>query len=56
MCKDIYDCLSKKVESDPDSYIYSQNDEDIIRVGRSSAMNIKINYFIFLLLLFMISN
>ena len=53
MCNDLYDCLTKKVESDPESYDFSPDDEDFIRItkNRMAGKFIQINYFIYLLLL-----
>ena len=54
LCNEMFDCLSRKVEADEDSYMFNQNDEDFINIKPNSLINIgenlKINYFIFLLL------
>ena len=56
MCSGLYDCLDKKVGSDPDSYTYDPDDENFIRVDASK--HLQFNYFIFymLFILFILYN
>ena len=57
MCNDLYDCLTKKVEPDPESYDFEPDDEDFIRItkNRMEGKFIQINYFIYLsLVIYMI--
>ena len=53
ICNEMFECLSKKVQSDEDSYMYDPTDDNFIRVDRSylSGKNIIINKYIFFLLL-----
>ena len=60
MCNEMFDCLSKKVETDYDTYDFDTDDQNFIRytpevvgVQSSSSFSLKINsIFIFLSLLF----
>ena len=45
ICNDLYDCLTKRVETDQNSYVYDPDDEDFIRI-RSKGKFIQINYFL----------
>ena len=50
----MFDCLSKKIQTDEDSLMYDPNDENFIRVDKRylSGKNLIIkNYILFLLLL-----
>ena len=54
ICNEMFDCLSKKIQTDEDSLMYDPNDENFIRVDKRylSGKNLIIkNYILFLLLL-----
>ena len=53
ICNGMFDCLSKKVKTDSDSYTYDSDDENFIYVnGGSYNEIIKINFFILSLIIY----